>query len=281
MTDTTPELTTASPDEWATEQRRRFLLSAMGVTPLISRRDWPGARVAERRAAPYAPEPSAVAVSAAANLAARQTTHPSDQKMGRGQPRGQSPIAEIKRQSAGAAAKPRLANPEPAPHETASAARKPDGQGASAATQAAPSAPRAADAVQFSLLICAGAGHLWIEALPERVLVNEQLSLTTAMARALDGGAAPLVYQQFDWPIVANPALPRDINTAKQSLGALLGRMRKEQAPRGVVLMGDCDVLPELGDTEVLRIPATLAMLETPTLKADAWAVLKPRVLSA
>ena len=249
MTEPRTNLTTAGPEQWAIEQRRRYLLKTMGITPVVSRRDWPGARAPERFAAPAPSVPEAAPVD---NIAA-----------------GLSPAAKP-------AAKPRPSMPEPRPSTATPAARKPARQPAATLQQA-----NAASAVQFSLLIAAGAGYLWIEALPERVLANEQLSLTTALARALDGGAAPLVYQQFDWPIVANPALPRDIETAKQSLGALLGRMRKEQAPRGVVLMGECEVLPDLGQAELLRIPATLAMLENSALKADAWSVLKTRVTRA
>jgi hypothetical protein len=130
------------------------------------------------------------------------------------------------------------------------------------------------------LLICAAAEFLWIEQLPERVVAREQLTLTTAMAKAVGGHSAELVYRQFDWPIVDNPALPRDLATAQQSVGALLGRMRKEQAGRGIILMGDCPMLPEVA-SQVHRIPASLAMLENPALKAEAWAVLKPLVISA
>lgn len=263
MSEPNANLSTATPEEWATEQRRRYLLSVMGVTPMVSRRDWPGARNAERRAAPAAPDPVAAVAGGPEAGSAGAKTRPAESGKPAAQPRPPMPNM-----------------PDTRAQRSAPTARQPSRQPARQPAAQAPQA-NAGNAVQFSLLIAAGAGYLWIETLPERVLASEQLSLTTAMARALDGGAAPLVYQQFDWPIVANPALPRDLNTAQQSLGALIGRMRKEQASRGIVLMGDCDMLPEPGDAEVLRIPTTLAMLENPMLKAEAWAVLKPRVVSA
>ncbi len=239
--------TTASPEQWAREQRRRYLLAQMGIRPLVSRFDPVGARPAQRVGEP-------LPVKAASPLQGVKTAADSPSSPAR--PKGPAPKIAV---SATAARGRPASDAPPIP-----------------ATPVTADAPPVAEGVQFSLLIAAAAGYLWIEQLPEQVLAREQVSLTTAMACALAGPEPQLVYRQFDWPIVANPALPTDLNTARQSLGAMLGRMRDEQAKAGVILMGDCELLPELPGAVVHRIPTTLAMLETPALKAEAWAVLKP-----
>lgn len=271
-------LPAASPTQWQREQQRRRALKLMGVLPLVSRQDPPGARAAER----LAPPPSVLATRPAPPTREPESAASSGAPSSTPAPRPARPPAPkidasvdnptTTRAAVAESSVPATVNRSPGANQDAL------GEGGNAVSPAVSEAAAAGEAVSFSLLLAAGAGYLWVETLPDRVLASAQLSLATAMARALDGGAAALVYQQFDWPIVANPALPRDLATAQQSLGALMHRMQREQAPNGVIMLGDCAVLPDLAGVACHRIPATRDMLETPQLKAEAWAVLKPLV---
>ena len=52
--------------------------------------------------------------------------------------------------------------------------------------------------------------------------------------------------------------------------------MAREVDAKRVILMGDCNYLPDRIVQSGVRIPSTLAMLSEPALKRVAWEALKP-----
>ena len=134
----------------------------------------------------------------------------------------------------------------------------------------------------FQLLIVAGGGWLWVEALPERLLHNEQLQLVQSMARVLAGSKAQINHRLFDWPLASHPHLPRDINAARQSVAGQLQRLGQETGAKGIIAMGESvqPMLLALPGMVSLSIPATASMLAEPQQKRQAWQVLKPHVIN-
>ena len=143
---------------------------------------------------------------------------------------------------------------------------------------ATPNDETVSDKVEFHLLLVSAGGWLWIESLDDGLLHKEQLALVHNMAIAVSDASADLVHRQFVWPMAEHPHLPRDAVAARQSLGAQLERIGKETPYRGIVLMGETVskwVSEEL-HAEAVVIPSARQMLQTPTLKRDAWSVLRP-----
>ena len=149
-------------------------------------------------------------------------------------------------------ARPEVAKPEPAKAE--------------AAAQAAP---------PFSELVACAGGWIWLEHLADRLVRKEQLELIQAMGRAMDHGAPKMVYQQFDWPLIDHPQVPRDLETSKQSLSGLIARLGRGGGKRGILLLGE-EVEQYIVKPGVAKLPSTLAMLDNAELKKAAWAIMKP-----
>ena len=104
------------------------------------------------------------------------------------------------------------------------------------------------------------------------------MQLVEGMARAITQGTVNLRHHQFDWPLSNHAHLPRDAESAKQSVAGQLRRLARERQALGMILMGSsCEAWVSVPPALTrLNIPSTLSMLEKPTLKRAAWQVLKP-----
>ena len=237
----------------AREQRRRQTLSALGIEPLISRFDAPYGKPSVRFVEPE--------VAEAENL-------------NRDVAIGQAPLEPGQQ----AVVNPGLdgqkerqdASSNPAQHSWQAT------QAESPAIQ--PQEPYQVNAVAFHLLLVSAGEWLWAESLEDGLLHKEQLALVHNMAIAVSDASADLLHRQFVWPMAEHPHLPKDAVAARQSLGAQLERIGKETPYRGIVLMGEAvsQWLSEELHAEAVVIPSTRQMLQTPTLKRDAWSVLRP-----
>ena len=134
---------------------------------------------------------------------------------------------------------------------------------------------KSSEAVTFSMLLASAGPFLWVEQLADGLLRQDQLALINAMARALSDDVS-VRQQQFDWPMRGNTALSGDAESAKQALQGLIQRMAREVNAKRVVVMGACPFLPDRIAQSAVVIPATMAMLQNPVLKREAWQALKP-----
>ena len=134
----------------------------------------------------------------------------------------------------------------------------------------------------FQLLIASTGRWLWVEVLSDGLIRQEQLQLIQAMGRILDGPKVATKHLQFDWPMASHPQLPRDINAAKQSVAGQLQRLAKDASASGLIILGD-EAMPFIGEAinlTRLEVPSTVTMLQEPQRKRDAWAVIKPHVIT-
>lgn len=221
----------------ATEMARRQALEAMGIDVYVSRYDMPGAAPAVRQ--------RLVQVVAAEDT---------------------SPDSSVR------VAKISTANPSSAPraHSATNTDRTPTPSQSSGVSSA-----KSSEAVKFSMLLASAGPFLWVEQLADGLLRQDQLALINAMARALSADVS-VRQQQFDWPIRGNTALSGDAESAKQALQGLIQRMAREVDAKRVVVMGACPFLPDRIAQSAVVIPATIAMLQNPALKREAWRALKP-----
>ena len=231
---------------WATEQRRRSILALLEVQPLAARFNPPGAREAR----PLNPPPESNVSSQAGRVS------------------GALMRSEIQSNEPAAARGPGQAKP---PRELTSELI-PEGTVGNEGSLAR------GKPVAFQLLIVEAGAWLWLEQLDDNLIRREQLQLVEGMARAITNSALNLRHHQFDWPLANHAHLPKDAESAKQSVAGQLRRLARERQALGMVLMGpSCkdwvDVPPALTQ---LNIPSTLSMLENPALKRAAWQVLKP-----
>ncbi len=134
---------------------------------------------------------------------------------------------------------------------------------------------KSTETVTFSMLLASAGPFLWVEQLSDGLVRQDQLALINAMARALSPDVS-VRQQQFDWPMRGNAALSGDAESAKQALQGLIQRMAREVDAKRVVVMGACPFLPDRIAQSAVVIPATMAMLQNPALKREAWQALKP-----
>lgn len=226
----------------ARELHRRQVLGLLGVSPLVSRFDPPGAAPAERLILtnPAAAEPVAPAPPP-------PVTRPSEIP-------DEPPPAAV---SPAAAAQLPARPPERGAPEVASAELAERVRGA---------------AVAFSLVMVTAGDVLWVEALEDGLLQDAQLQLVAAMTRALGRGDGAVSHRRFDWPLPGNLNMPADIDSARQSVAALVARLMDESGADTLVAMGDAALPPLQAVAAVPKsIPATRAMLIDPSLKREAW----------
>ena len=249
-------------DLWAAEQRRRGMLALLDVQPLVARISPPGARAAQPLTAPPVDVtfPEADRITAALNVAEGQSKQPAGAEISVSARSAQGESAKALGSSA-----PRRTQREITSGEVSNEAER-------------ESLAAGSEAVAFQLLIVEAGAWLWLEQLDDNLIRREQLQLVEGMARAITQGTVNLRHHQFDWPLSNHAHLPRDAESAKQSVAGQLRRLARERQALGMILMGSsCEewvsVPPALTR---LNIPSTLSMLEKPTLKRAAWQVLKP-----
>lgn len=256
----------ADPDEQLNatllqEQRRRYMLDQLGIAPLISICDGVAAKASVRIAGPTDSD----------GLADSGGVTDSD---------GLTDIAALR-----ATLRSANANPRAKPADSADVeARLPAQALSEKTTVQSPGASLQASApsVTFQLLIASTGRWLWVEALSDGLIRQEQLQLIQAMGRILDGPKVAIKHLQFDWPMASHPQLPRDINAAKQSVAGQLQRLAKDASASGLIILGD-EAMPFIGEAinlTRLEVPSTVTMLQEPQRKRDAWAVIKPHVIT-
>lgn len=256
----------ADPDEQLNatllqEQRRRYMLDQLGIAPLISICDGVAAKASVRIAGPTDSD----------GLADSGGVTDSD---------GLTDIAALR-----ATLRSANANPRAKPADSADVeARLPAQALSEKTTVQSPGASLQASApsVTFQLLIASTGRWLWVEVLSDGLIRQEQLQLIQAMGRILDGPKVAIKHLQFDWPMASHPQLPRDINAAKQSVAGQLQRLAKDASASGLIILGD-DAMPFISEAINLirlEVPSTVTMLQEPQRKRDAWAVIKPHVIT-
>lgn len=221
----------------AAEMARRQALAAMGIDVYLSRYDMPGAAPAVRQ-----------------RLVQVKATEDASSDRSAREP------------------KVKTANPTPAPRADLAMDTE---RTATASTSSGVSPAISSEAVTFSMLLASAGPFLWVEQLADGLLRQDQLALINAMARALSADVS-VRQQQFDWPMRGNTALSGDAESAKQALQGLIQRMAREVDAKRVVVMGACPFLPDRIAQSAVVIPATIAMLQNPALKREAWQALKP-----
>lgn len=256
----------ADPDEQLNatllqEQRRRYMLDQLGIAPLISICDGVAAKASVRIAGPTDSD----------GLADSGGVTDSD---------GLTDIAALR-----ATLRSANANPRAKPAGSADVeARLPAQALSEKTTVQSPGASLQASApsVTFQLLIASTGRWLWVEVLSDGLIRQEQLQLIQAMGRILDGPKVAIKHLQFDWPMASHPQLPRDINAAKQSVAGQLQRLAKDASASGLIILGD-EAMPFISEAinlTRLEVPSTVTMLQEPQRKRDAWAVIKPHVIT-
>lgn len=238
---------------WAAEQRRRGTLALLGVQPLLARFNPPGARVARQLECPPGAEVRHGGSGSTQNEAIPSRTQVNHGHSAQGQT--SSKAAQLRSEGVGTS-------------DRASTQSEPNPSSLSLADT---------EAVAFQLLIVEAGSWLWLEQIEDSLIRREQLQLVEGMARAITQGAVNLKHHQFDWPLAEHAHLPKDAESAKQSVAGQLRRLARERQALGMILMGPAcgewvNVPPAL--TQIV-IPSTLSMLEKPLLKREAWQVLK------
>ena len=219
------------------EMARRQALEAMGIDVYVSRYDMPGAAPAVRQRLVQADAAEVVSSDIPARAAIANTVSTAP-----------APRAEWS------------TNTERTPTPSQSGGVSP---------------AKSTETVTFSMLLASAGPFLWVEQLADGLLRQDQLALINAMARALSADVS-VRQQQFDWPMRGNAALSGDAESAKQALQGLIQRMAREVDAKRVVVMGACPFLPDRIAQSAVVIPATMAMLQNPALKREAWQALKP-----
>ena len=260
MQSSDPSNVLASDNEWLAEIMRRQYLSHLGLTPLLSRYDPPGAAAARRLTAPTVIDTSFKYQEAATESVSPHMGRFSQQAqlntgMGVGMGHPGPPTDQSARSTLNEKAKSQTDVSSLATHSPA-------------ADQPTVSEP-------VSLVMVTSEDILWIEVLEDQLLRREQLQLIAAMARAVCGTDVHCAHQQFDWPPAHQSALSSARGGMSDMLKGFSQRLIRDRATKQMVLMGPCDCLPDTG-LPVFEIPSSLNMLRDGSLKQQAWDVLKP-----
>ena len=240
---------------WEAECARRTLLSHLGITPLVSRFDPIAAKPARRVELPtgsndVTPSNGSATPNGGDDMQAAQL-----REMLRG-----DADAGVSNEEAGTRSR---ASAEVADDASADSSEPP----ADTKSGVKPDTP-------LSLLLVTSGDVLWVEALEDQLLRQEQLQLIAAMARAIRGASVRCAHQQFDWPPAAGSAIAAS-EVMEGMLSGFLQRLTSDHATRYIVKLGASEVLLA-SDLPTHQIPSSLEMLREGSLKQSAWSVLKP-----
>ena len=255
MAESEPNQDAAQDALWEAECARRALLSHLGITPLVSRFDPIAAKPAQRFDLPTGSSDVTPANSPATAKGGEEMQAVQLREMLRGDADAGASVGQ-----AGATTR--------APAEEAGEAAADRSESLSDAKR------RVTPDTPFSLLLVTSGDVLWVEALEDQLLRQEQLQLIAAMARAIRGASVRCAHQLFDWPPAAGSAIAAS-GGMEGMLSGFLHRLTSDHATRHIVQLGACEVLPA-SDLPVHEIPSSLEMLREGSLKQSAWSVLKP-----
>ncbi|GEM_PF-655285 len=234
------------------EIRRLKYLTAMGVTPLVSRRALAGAGPSHKLAL-------RVPVTAPTTPEAPAPSHP------------QAPLArEMLASFRGDSTRQDLPQ------------RKPSADGKSVEPGTQKTALKPAQSVnRFRLVAIISAQRLWLEDLGEDALATEQLQLVASIARALshsdERSKTPLV-TQFDWPLHGNEQLDLGADEAAATLTSFLQRQLDDHACVELMCLGPAAAQRVSGlalPCAQRRLPGTRELLDAPLRKRDLWRELR------
>ena len=243
---------------WSREQRRRYILNLLDIELLISRKDPPGAAKACRRAAPTAEVTQTfIDIQTAKTDGAIEIPTTRSPKNTTRSLANEHPISAIN-----------LENNQTKLLQINSLTD--DAQ-----------ALMADELVTFSLLMATAGCWLWVELLPHNVLYREQLQLIQGMARAIAGPNSSMTHLQFNWPLSSHPNLPKNLESACQSVAGKIQRLLQQPEVKGIMVLGE-NTEPYLAATqknndEIIKkviLPSTAQMLEEPKYKKIAWQML-------
>ena len=255
MAESEPNPVAAQDLLWEAECARRTLLSHLGITPLVSRFDPIAAKPAQRFDVPTG---SVDVVPSSAPATAKS----GDEKQA-------AQLREMLRRDAdgGASAEEAGATSRPLAEEADDIATDRGEVPTGAQSNVGTDTP-------LSLLLVTSGDVLWVEALEDQLLRQEQLQLIAAMARAIRGASVRCAHQQFDWPPAAGSAIAAS-EGMEGMLSGFLHRLTSDHATRLIVKLGASEVIPA-SDLPTHQIPSSLEMLREGSLKQSAWSVLKP-----
>lgn len=263
----TSERMQATPEQLAAQAHRVYVLEQLGIQPLVSLQDAPGAAAAQRVVLP-----NALKQPQLAEEKSRSTSEPAEGTE-RFASQGSSDASSL------AALRASLSSNSGGKSQRVPAATSTsDARHRATAVGGAEVEP----AISFQLLIAATGRWLWVERLIGGLIRKDQLQLIHAMGRVLDGQQISIRHVQFDWPLVDHPQLPRDMNAARQSVAGQLQRLAREASASGIVILGENtgELISEAINLTRIGIPATIDMLQDPMLKRDAWQIIRPHVIS-
>jgi len=264
---TKPASLLATREQLAAEAHRIYLLEQLGIEPLVSYYDAPGAAATTRVVAPHPVENnSASGPSSSLDRLQPANIDPSQHRL----PSDSSNIASLR---AGLS------------QTSASVSRLVRGAVGDQRTHQADSESVQTDkepAVSFQLLIATTGNWLWVERLATGLIRKDQLRLIQSMGRVLDRAKVDIRHVQFDWPLVDHPQLPRDLNAARQSVAGQLQRRAREMSATGIVILGEStsELISEAMQLTRILVPSTIDMLQMPALKREAWLVMRPHVVA-
>ena len=229
------------------ELTRRTFLDAIGVDTYVSRGQLPGAAATRRLLVSRTGDASSAAVA---------------QKL------KQTP------------AMPKIDSVVKSAVATASVTRKQDGP---TSPDVAVKTAASTSIASFSIAAISVGGWLWLEHLPHKVVLRDQIHLIRAMVRALGLEAGEPTVSQFDWPIHNNAQLDLTEEAACAALGGFVYSKVDRGRCKGLVVLGT-DTLKKLNVSQLdikhcVTTVNTAAMLATPELKKQAWIELQQIVV--
>lgn len=267
---------------WEREAARRALLAHLGLIPMISRFDAVGAMPANRFAAPRLETGGgALAVGGALGAEINGTAAVDGPVLAASQ------TLTAERQHRAAAESGSLIKAESKMQGEQLRALLRDDSGAKSSgvsDEVNPEENPPFNVIQnkaderLSLLIVVTRDVLWIEQLDDYLLRKEQLHLIAAMARAIHGSTVNCEHQQFDWP-PGGGFKPSQKDGLEDMLSGFLQRLITDHQSQVIIQLGSVEVLPSLPPA-LHHIPSSLAMLQEPSIKREAWGVLKSLVAS-
>ena len=231
----------ATESEWQRECARRVMLRHLGLTPLISRFDPAGAKLANRLIAPE---------DATENVGLVSPSTPTGDKYGAEHVRAL--LRDI--------------------GSTPSSNDAPVGNGGD--SNAAETAVLAQQTERISLLVVVTADVIWVELLEDFLLRKEQLRLIAGMARAVRGEKVSSAHQRFDWPPAGSLSLSTRSGGLQDMLSGFLGRLIADNDAQFLIRLGSVEALPSLS-LSVRDLPSSIAMLRDPAIKREAWSELR------
>ncbi len=129
------------------------------------------------------------------------------------------------------------------------------------------------DSASFSLVISEDIA--WVEHLNDQLLKREKLLLIAAIARAIRGPKTQSQHQEFKWSLLEQQFTHRNEGALSEMLGGFLQRLILDNSINYLICLGSNIEFSGV-QVPVYTIPSTLNMLKDGKFKRLAWSILKP-----